>query len=167
MLLQKAVWNSVVSVANKDRWFLCATRFSTQQSRSVSLCGLPLRGWAVVDPKSFHFTITALTVERASASRAEIWRTDLLKVASYDGATLKVTELFSKAILLTMSPVINKCGWNSRIYSFQRVSTYFVYIVYVPAVLTVFLRYHPSLSHASLSLSLCLSSLSLYVKVSH
>ena len=70
-LLLEAVWNSVLSVATKDRWLLRATRFSTCWSRSVSLCGLPLRGWVVVG-----------------------------KVASYDGATLKVTELFSKAILL-------------------------------------------------------------------
>ena len=36
------------------------THFRTRQSRSVSLCGLPLRGWAVVAPRRFHFTITAL-----------------------------------------------------------------------------------------------------------
>jgi hypothetical protein len=34
--------------------------------RSVSLCSLPLRGWSVVAPRPFHFTITALTVEGAS-----------------------------------------------------------------------------------------------------
>jgi hypothetical protein len=48
----------------------------------------------------FHFTITSLTVDRGSFSRADILLVG--KVASYDGATLKVTELFGKAILLTM-----------------------------------------------------------------
>jgi hypothetical protein len=61
-LLPEAVWNSVVSVATENRRFLHITCFSTWGSRSVSLCGLPLRGWAVVAPRCFHLTITALTV---------------------------------------------------------------------------------------------------------
>jgi hypothetical protein len=96
-LLPEAVWNSGVSVATEDRPFLLAALFSTRQSHSVSLCGLSLCGRAVVAPRRFHFTITALTVDQGSSSRADIWRAD-----SYDGATLKVTELFSKAILLPM-----------------------------------------------------------------
>jgi hypothetical protein len=67
----------VVSVAAENSWFLGATRFSTL--RSVSLCGLPPRGWAVVAPRRFHFRITALTVDRDSFSKAEFWRTDLLE----------------------------------------------------------------------------------------
>ena len=59
--------------------FLRALCFSPRQSRSVSLCGLTLRSWAVVTPRSFHFTITALTADRGRSSRAEIWWTDLLK----------------------------------------------------------------------------------------
>jgi hypothetical protein len=35
-LLLEAVWNSIVSVASKDRWLLRATCFSTYPSRSVS-----------------------------------------------------------------------------------------------------------------------------------
>ena len=55
--------------------FTCYMLFSTLQSRSVSLCGLPLRSWAVVDPRNFHFTITALAVDRGSSIRANIlWR---------------------------------------------------------------------------------------------
>ena len=76
------------------------TCFSAQRSRSVSLCGLPLRGWAVVARRRFHFTITALTVDRGSSSRANIMNWFVGNVASYDGATLKVIELFCKAILL-------------------------------------------------------------------
>jgi hypothetical protein len=38
-----------------------------------------LRGWAVVAPRHFHFTITALTVDGGSSSRADIWQTDLLE----------------------------------------------------------------------------------------
>jgi hypothetical protein len=78
-LLSEENWNSVVSVAIEDRWFLHPTHFSTQGSRSVSLCGLPLRGWAVVAPRDFHFTITAHRDDRGSSSEAEIWRTGLLK----------------------------------------------------------------------------------------
>ena len=77
--LPEAVWNTVVSVATEDRQFLHATCFSTQRSRSVNLCGLPLRGWAVVAPSHFHLTITALTVDWGSSSRVEIWQTDLLE----------------------------------------------------------------------------------------
>jgi hypothetical protein len=43
------------------------------------LYGLPLRSWAVVAHRCFHFTITALIVDRGSSSRAEILWTDLLK----------------------------------------------------------------------------------------
>jgi hypothetical protein len=49
------------------------------------LCGLMLSGRAVVAPRRFHFTITTLTVDRGSSSRAEI------------------------------GPVSNGCGWNSQI----------------------------------------------------
>ena len=56
-----------------------ATRFNTGRSRSVSLYGLPLRSWGKVAPTRFHFTMAALTVDRGSSSRAEIWGTDLLE----------------------------------------------------------------------------------------
>lgn len=57
MLLPEAVLNLVVSVATAGRQFLCATCFNTQQSHSVSLCGLMPYGWAVVAPRCFHLTI--------------------------------------------------------------------------------------------------------------
>jgi hypothetical protein len=77
--------------------------FSTRQSRSVSLCGLPLCGWAIVAPRHFHFTITGLTILPAQLLQGR-HLTNLLigKVASYDSAMLNVTELFSKAILLPL-----------------------------------------------------------------
>jgi hypothetical protein len=90
---------AVMSVATEDRLFLCATHFSTQRSHSVSLCGLPFRGWAVIAPRCFHFRITALTVDWGSSSRTN-WLVG--KVASYGGTTFKVIELFTKDILLTM-----------------------------------------------------------------
>jgi hypothetical protein len=71
MFLPEAVWNLVVSVATEDRQSL--------QSCSVCLCDLPLRGWAIVAHRRFHFTMTALTVDRCGSSRAEIWWTDLLE----------------------------------------------------------------------------------------
>jgi hypothetical protein len=40
-------------------WGLIFTCYVLQHS-AVPLCGLPCRGWAVVAPIHFHFTITAL-----------------------------------------------------------------------------------------------------------
>ena len=79
------------------------------------LCVLPLHGWAIVDPRSFHFTITALTVNQDSSSRAGIWQ-----VASYDSDILKVTELFSKAILLPMFVYGDCMAVYSIIYTCQQ-----------------------------------------------
>jgi hypothetical protein len=80
-LLPEAVWKSIVSVATKDRRFLRNAIFITQGSRSVSLSGLPLRGWATprAAPRRFHFTITAFTVDWGSSCRADILQTDLLE----------------------------------------------------------------------------------------
>jgi hypothetical protein len=44
----------------------------TLQHLVVLFCCLPLRSWAVVAPRRFHFTITALTVDLSNSSRAEI-----------------------------------------------------------------------------------------------
>ena len=66
-----------MSVATKDRWFLRATALSGPNL--WALCRLPLPGWAVVGPRHFHFTITALTVDRGSSSRVKSWRTGLLE----------------------------------------------------------------------------------------
>ena len=71
-LLPGEVWNSVVLQPRTDI-------LRTMHSHSVSLCGLPLRSWAITAPRRFHFTITALTVDRGSSSRADIWETDLLE----------------------------------------------------------------------------------------
>ena len=69
-LLPEAAWNSVVSDATEDRQFLPLRELQHSQSHSVSLCGLLLHGWAVVAPRCFHFTMTVLTVDRGSSSRA-------------------------------------------------------------------------------------------------
>ena len=142
-LLPEAVWNSVVvSVSTEDRRFLSATRFSTQRSRSVSLCGLPLFGRAIVAPRCFHFTITALTVDRGSSSMAEIWQTDLLErghlmtVPCWNSVRPFYCQCLSMEIALLCArfytPVSNRCGWNSLIRSFERVSIHtFVYIVHL------------------------------------
>jgi hypothetical protein len=52
----------------------------------------------MVAPRTFHFTITALTVDQGSSSRLERKETDLLE----RWHSMKFTELFSKAILLPM-----------------------------------------------------------------
>jgi hypothetical protein len=61
---------------NRGDDFLHATSFSTRRSHSMSLCGLPLHGLAVVTPRCFYLTITALIVDQGSSSSAEIWWTD-------------------------------------------------------------------------------------------
>jgi hypothetical protein len=110
----EAVWNSVVSVATKDRWFL---RFSIRRSCSVSLCGLPLRVWAVVAPRHFHFTITTLTFDQGSSSKR---LTDLLeRWHPIYGATLKVTELFIKAIVLPVLVYRDCMAVCSNLYTCQ------------------------------------------------
>ena len=53
---------------------------------------------AVVAPRFFHFTITALT----ALAGQKFDKLIVGKVASYDGAMLNVPELFSKAVLLPM-----------------------------------------------------------------
>ena len=128
--LPEAVWNSVVSVEIEDRLFVRATYFSIRRSHSVSLCGLPLRGWDIVAPKRFHFTITALTVDRGSSSRAEIWRTDLLErwhpmtVPCWKSLNSKVRPFCCQCLSMGIewlcarfyTPVSNGCGWNSQIH---------------------------------------------------
>ena len=104
--------------------------FSTRRSRSVSLCGLPLRGWAVVAPRHFHFTITELTFDRGSSSRAEIWRTDLLErwhpktVPRWKWLSPSVRQFYWQCLSMKIAwlcsqfdtPVSNGCGWNRRIH---------------------------------------------------
>ena len=47
------------------------TRYRLQHSSlSLSLCGLPLCGCAIVEPRHLHFTITALTFDWGSSIRA-------------------------------------------------------------------------------------------------
>ena len=51
---------------NRGQMIFMRNRFSNRRSCSVNLCG-------------FHFTITAVTVDWGSSSRADIWPTDLLE----------------------------------------------------------------------------------------
>jgi hypothetical protein len=63
-------------------WVLQPRRRFYALLTSVSLCGLPLRGWAVVAPRRYnstYSTITALTVDWGSSNRADIWWNDLLE----------------------------------------------------------------------------------------
>ena len=126
----EAVRNSAVSVANEDSRFLLDTRFSTQRSRSVSLCGLRLCGWAVVAFRGFHFPITAPTVDCGSSSREESWRTDLLErwhpvtVPRWKSLSSSVRPFYCQCLSIETAwlcaqfytPVSNRCDWNSRIH---------------------------------------------------
>ena len=125
-LLPEAVWNSVVSVATEDRQFI----YELMRSRSVSLCGIPLCGWAVVAPRHFHFIITTLTVDWGSSNRAHILRTDLLErwypmtVPHWKSLSSSVRPFCWQCVSLEIAwlcarfytPVSNGCGWNSQIH---------------------------------------------------
>jgi hypothetical protein len=71
---------------------------------------------AVVAPRCFHFTITALTVDQGSSSRAEIWPADLLS----SSVRPFYYQYFSMAIAWLCArfytPVSNWCRWNGRIH---------------------------------------------------
>ena len=137
-LLREGVWKSLVSVATELRWFLRTMCFNTRRSSSVSLCGLSLRGWASAAPRHFHLKITALEVDRGSSSRSEIWRTDLLErwhpmtVPRWKSLSSLVRPFYCQCLSMEIAwpcaryytPFSNGCGWNSRIYKFQEVSTY-------------------------------------------
>ena len=116
------------AVASSDSLELgskCCNRGYTTFMHScyVSLCGLPLCGWAVVALRHFHFSITALTIDWGSSSSAKKLTNWVVgKVASYDCAMLKVTELFSKAILLPMFVYGDCMAVCSILYSWQRVA---------------------------------------------
>ena len=126
-LLPEAVWNSVVSVATEDRQFLYNTRCSTWRFCSVSLCGLPIRGWAVVAPRHFHFTTTA---QLSSSSRAKIWWNDLLErwhpmtVPLWKSLSSSVKSFYWQCLSMEnawmcdwyYTTVNNWCEWNSRIH---------------------------------------------------
>ena len=125
-LLPKAVWNLVVSVETEDR----------PSSHSVSLCGLPLHGWAVVAPRCFHFTITALTVDRDSSIRAEMWRTNLLerwhpmtvpRWKSFYWQCLSVEIAWLCAQFYT--PVVAEIAESTNLKGWPHTFVYIVYIV--------------------------------------
>ena len=115
----------------------------------MSLCGLPLRGWAVVAPRRFHFTITALPVDRGSSSKAEVWQTDLLErcypvtlpwwksmsssIRPFYCQCLSMEIAWLRALFYT--PVSNGCGQNSQNHSFEGVSTSFS--IYSVAMLSI------------------------------
>ena len=69
---------SGMEIASRGSLLVSVATEDTRQSHSVSLCDLPLCVCAVVAPRRYHFTMTALTVYRGSSSRADILRTDLL-----------------------------------------------------------------------------------------
>jgi hypothetical protein len=109
------------------------TSYSTRRSRSVSLCGLPLCCWAVVGPRCFHYTKTALTVDQGSSNRAEIWWTDLLEW--WHPMTVPRWKSLSSSVLLPMFVYGDSMAVCSILYSwihyFEGVSTdFWTYSVY-------------------------------------
>ena len=115
-----------VSVATEDRPYLHAKQFSTRQSDSGTLCGLPLRGWAVVVPRCFHFKITAFTVDGGCSSRAEIWQClwHPMTVPRWKSLSSSVRPFCCQCLSVEIkllcarfyTPVCKRCGWNSRIH---------------------------------------------------
>jgi hypothetical protein len=107
--------------------------FSTRWSHSASLCDLPLRCRAVVAPRRFHFTITALRVDRGSFSSAELWRTDLLErwhlmtVPCWKSLVLLKSSFYCQCLSIEVAClcvrfytlVSNRCAWNSGLHKFS------------------------------------------------
>jgi hypothetical protein len=121
----------MLGIAHGDRRL--AMHFSTLSSGSVSLCGLPLCGWAAVAPRHIYFTITAPTVDwGSSSSRAETWWTDLLErwhtmmVPRWKSLSSSVRPFYCQCLSMEIewlfgwfySPVSNGWGWNGRTHSF-------------------------------------------------
>jgi hypothetical protein len=83
--------------------------------------------WACV---AYHFTITALTIDRGSSSRAEIWSTDLLErrhpmpVPRWDSVSSFIRPFYCQCLSMEIAwlcarfytAVSNGCGWNSWIH---------------------------------------------------
>ena len=85
----------------------------------------------------FHLTITAVTVDRGSFSRAGIWQTDLLErwhpIIATKSLSSSVRQFYYQCLFMEIAwlcarfykPVSNGCGWKSWIDSFEGVPTYF------------------------------------------
>jgi hypothetical protein len=111
----------------------------TWRSRSVSLCGLPVRGWVIVAARRLHFPIASLTADRWSSSRAYILRTDLLErwhpmmVPHWKLLSSSVRPFYWQCLSMAIAwlcariytAVSNRLGLNSSIHLFEGVSTYF------------------------------------------
>ena len=111
-----------------NRWQTIVMCFRTLQSLSVSFTTSLLK--SVVAPRCFHFTMTAVTVDRGSSSRAEMWRTDLLErwhpmtVPRWKSLSSSARPFYCQCLFMEISwrcaqfytPVSNGCGWNSRIH---------------------------------------------------
>jgi hypothetical protein len=128
MLIPEAVWNLVVSVATEDRQFIRATWFSTLRSRSVSLCGLPLRGWAVVAPRHVHFIITALNRAALVGKKFDeltCWKGGILwQCHTKSHWALQNGPFYCQCLSMEIeflcarfyTPVSNTCGWHGWIH---------------------------------------------------
>jgi hypothetical protein len=120
MLLPETVCNSVVSVATEDGWFLCATR------------------WTVIGPRHFHFTIATQLTEAALAGqkfdKLTCWKGGIQWRCNVEGhwalqwghstANVCLWRLHG-GVLDFYTPASNMFGWNSRLQSFEGMSTYF------------------------------------------
>ena len=88
------------------------------QPHSVNLNSLPFHGEAVVAPRCFHFTITALTIVWGRSSWGINFTNWLGTKVPRDSATFKVTELFrttrSTASAWFYPPASNGYGRNTR-----------------------------------------------------
>ena len=113
--------DSVVSVANKNRWFLRTMRFSTRRSRSASLYYLPLRDWAIVASRRFHF-------RNKSIYRVDIWWTNLsdrwhpMTVPCWKSLSSSIRPFYCQCLSMEIAclcawfytPGSKGFGWNSQ-----------------------------------------------------
>jgi hypothetical protein len=65
-------------IVSLDIWGVSQTTFNTQQSLSVIKRSLPGRGFIVVVPSRFHFTVTSPTINLGNLRRVAMSLTDFL-----------------------------------------------------------------------------------------
>jgi hypothetical protein len=122
--------------AKPEPWKTVPDHYSP--SLHLALC-IGVSSVLLASARHFNFSITALTVDLGSSSRADIWLTDLLDrwhpvtVPCWKSLSSSVRPFYWQCWCMEIewlcaqfyTLVSNGCGWNSRMHSFAGVSTYF------------------------------------------
>jgi hypothetical protein len=103
--------------------------YSLRSSAFCELVWSTTCGWTVVIPRRFYFTITALTVDRGSCRRTEIWQTDLLErwhpmtLTRWKSLSSSVRPFYSQCLSMEIAllcaqfdtPVSNGCAQSTHL----------------------------------------------------